>query len=142
MSGGTITGTDELFKNLKKLPEKVRVSIAVGATRKVAVTIAKEAQANVPVDTGALKLSIATVKRKEKYGDTTYIVVPRRKRKVKVNGIKGQVSGWYAHFIEFGTVNQPAHPFLRPAYENIGPNAAKIYTIYGKKRFDKEMSKL
>jgi len=138
----SITGTDNIFRNLRELPERVRVNIGVGATRKVANAIVKEAKANAPVDTGSLKLSIAAVKRRDRTGNTKYSVVPKNSKNVRVNGIKGKVTGWYAHFVEFGTVNTPAHPFLRPAYENIGPNAIEIFTEYANKRFDKEMRRL
>lgn len=33
------------------------------------------------------------------------------------SALKGGFQGWRAHFIEFGTVKQPAKPFMRPAYD-------------------------
>jgi len=30
---------------------------------------------------------------------------------------------WYWHFVEFGTVKMPAHPFIRPAFDAVKDEA-------------------
>lgn len=60
------------------------------------------AQANAPVRRGKLKAAIHTEAADD--GDGTYVVA-------------GDGEAWYGHFSEFGTVRQPAKPFLVPATE-------------------------
>lgn len=44
------------------------------------------------------------------------------------SGLKVKNDGYYAHMVEYGTVNFPAKPFMRPAYEESKPEVVKIIT--------------
>lgn len=37
-----------------------------------------------------------------------------------------RVDGYYAHFVEYGTVDQPPQPYMRPAVESAGDLALRI----------------
>lgn len=63
-----------------------------------AAQITADAQRIVPVDTGRLRASI----RPARLGQAQWEVAPHTD---------------YAGFVEFGTRNQPAQPYLRPSFE-------------------------
>jgi len=148
--------TDEFLqvqKALEKLPGVLQQKVVVGATRAAAKVIANEAKENVPVRSGLLKKSIGVAKAKKadtKEGHVLFCVVPKSKisfsAKVTVNGqsgkLKGKVNAYYAHMVEFGTVNMAAQPFLRPAFENAGNKSVDAFQAYALKRVDKEIAKL
>jgi len=153
MSDVTVLGMDEILKKLKKLPERVQKNVLTGAIRASAKPIFEEAKRLAPVHSGSLKNSIDVVKRKSKDKNIIiYSVVPRSsKRKTKrftlKDGTKWKISGevgsgWYAHFLEFGTSKMSAHPFMRPAFEKEGENTIKAAKEYMNKRIDKEIAKL
>ena len=59
---------------------------------------------------GNLKKSIGTWVRRSEKSPHLYLGARYGKR-------SRTYDGWYYRFVEFGTVNQPARPFLRPAWE-------------------------
>ena len=62
-----------------------------------------------------LKKAIATMTfRRDKTG--VYVGAKRGKSQAIVQGTKAaNADGYYAHFLEFGTINSAAYPFMRPA---------------------------
>lgn len=99
-----IKGMDELVGKLNKMNQmmSVRVEEQVNETGKA---IRKSAKARVPVDPvdgGDLKKTISMKRSKDKLSAT-------------IGPQKGE--WWKGIFIEFGTVNQPAQPFMHPAWE-------------------------
>jgi HK97 gp10 family phage protein len=64
------------------------------------VSVVDAAKARVPVDTGALQNAIHIDIQPE----GIYVVA-------------GDSKAWYGHLVEHGSVNQPARPFLIPAFE-------------------------
>ena len=127
-----VTGLDEVLRKLKKLPERVQKNVITGAIRAGAKPIVREAKALVPTKTGTLKKSIGIVKRKSKDKNIIHFSVAPRVKK----------GGFYAHFVEFGTVKTSAHPFMRPAFEKKGEESIDFVREYMKKRVDKEIAKL
>lgn len=50
---------------------------------------------------------------------------------------KGQrVDGYYAHMVEFGTINQPPQPYMRPAAQQAGGAALRLALNELKKEID------
>lgn len=94
-----IVGMDEVIGKLNKLDVEARKGVRA-QVRKSANAIRKGAQSRVPVDSGKLKRSIRA--RYSADGFTAEIAP----------GLK-----WRAHFIEFGTVDRPATPYMTPAWE-------------------------
>lgn len=73
--------------------------------RKKGLKVVRKAKNNAPVDTGRLRASISL--EEESMG----------------NGLIRVLVGTnvdYARFVEFGTSNQPAQPYLRPALREVG----------------------
>ena len=127
-----VLGMDELFKKMKVLPDRVQKNVLPGAIRASTKPIITEARSLVPKDSGTLKKSIGNVKRKSKDKNIVHFSVAPLKKK----------DGWHGHFIEFGTVKMPAHPFMRPAFEKEGKQTIEVAKEYMVKRIDKEIAKL
>ncbi|UFH59834.1 HK97-gp10 family putative phage morphogenesis protein [Sulfurovum mangrovi] len=143
--------TDE-FKDvqdaLSKFRTNVKEKIVTGAARSSANVIADEAKARVHVRTGLLKKSIGVAKAKKKDtapGHVKFYVVAKSKvqgtKKVTIGGQSGKmkfkVYAWYAHMVEFGTVNMAAIPFMRPAYETKGTESVRVFQDEVFKRIEK-----
>lgn len=113
-----ITGAAEIAALLKQMPDRVSQRVVENALRAGARVIAAEARENVPVDTGELRDSITVAVSKWEGR--------RRKRDegVVFVGFKSPASR-RAHLTEFGTVNQPAQPFMRPALDAKGAEAVE-----------------
>lgn len=96
-----IKGMGELVGKLNKLNQmmSVRVEEQVNETGKA---IRKSAKARVPVDSGDLKKTISMKRSKDKLSAT-------------IGPQKGE--WWKGIFIEFGTVDQAAQPYMSPAWE-------------------------
>lgn len=125
---------EALLNALKQFPINIQKNVMTGAIRAGANVIRDEARKRVAKRTRNLEKSIKTIKRKAERNQIKFTVTPAKGRSEKYDG-------WYAHFIEFGTVNQPAQPFMRPAFEqsnNESLNAAKKYIA---DRIPKEVEK-
>ncbi len=122
-----------LMATLKKFPKNIQRNVMTGAVRAGAAVIRNEARVRVPKRTGNLKKSIIVMKRKtESYGLIRFSVTPSK---------KGKNSGWYAHFIEFGTIHQSAKPFMRPALDAKQDEALQASQEYIAKRIPEEVLK-
>ena len=98
--------------------------IAAGITRTVpeamtagAEIMAEAARSKAPVETGALRDSIKVKRRASQ--DVISVAGRYSSRDI-------EVGAFYGMFIEFGTVQRPAHPFLVPAYEEASPEVYKL----------------
>ncbi len=119
-----VTGLRELGERMRKLSDKVAKRVSVAATGAAARVIKKRAIANVvrnpSIETGSLRDSLITKKvPKGQSAVTSEHIVTVRGRGKPANK-KGQKINRapHAHLVEFGTVNMPAEPFLRPAFDN------------------------
>ena len=120
-----VDGLADLRKQMLRLKEDVATKIAGRATNAAAQIVKKQAKTNIQispsVDEGDL-LKAVIVKKipKSKTPLTSEHIVTvrgRGRRGAKARGGKAQATAPHAHFVEFGTVNMPAEPFLRPALE-------------------------
>jgi HK97 gp10 family phage protein len=143
----------EVQRVLTKLPVVMQRKVVVGGVRTAGNVIKKEAQKRVAVDTGMLKKSIAvrTAKKKDtKEGHVKFYIVPLTNvvinRRVKVGGqsakLKAKVKSFHSHFLEFGTKNMEARPYLLPAAEATTNTAVKAFQEYVFKRTEKEVARL
>lgn len=114
----TLSGVDELNRVFKQLPKKLGEKAVLNAVRAGARTVRDEARRLVPVKTGQLRKDIKVITEKKSR---------RTAEKLVSVGVKGP-SAFRAHFIEFGTRNFPARPFLRPAAANKAEEAIRIMT--------------
>jgi len=101
-----LSGFEELEQTLRDGTKKMAVKFLRGA-EKSAGKIWQEAIANrAPVDTGHLAESIK-IKTEVKSGDNGSMTMK----------VGPDQSAFYGVFQEFGTKDQPARPFMRPAFE-------------------------
>ena len=146
MAGGQITrveGLRQLGDAMRRLGADVAKKAARSATGSAAALVKKAAQDNIrkspSIDSGSL-LS-AVIAKKLPNGQTPltseHIVTVRGRG--KTFNKKGQkiARAPHAGFVEFGTVEMPAEPFLRPALsQNVRPAIDKMAQVL-KRRIDK-----
>lgn len=152
--------TDEWLdvqRALSKLPIVLKERVVTGATGAAARVIRDEAKNRVPVKTGTLKKAIIAKKARKnnqpKEG-IRYLVVPKTTLKVKSNillsvggnQVKGKVVSkyhtFYGRFLEDGTKNMAAKPYLLPAAKAKKDEAVKAFQDYAIIRTEKEVRKM
>ena len=148
-----VNGLAQLEKTLKALPDRLGKKVVMQALRKAANVIKKDAQNRVPVlkeatpyrNPGTVKKAIKVRKSKQdKYG--VYVgVKPLAVKKImefKGDSAQNPNDPYYWWQLEFGNVNMPAHPFLRPAFESNVQASIKEFENYAKDRVVVEAEKL
>lgn len=138
-----VLGLRELGESMRLMKSEISTKIARGMTNAGAQVVKKAAISNVvaspAIDTGSLRDAII-VKRMPK-GEATagltseHIVTVRRKASGRKTKTK-QLTAPHARFVEFGTVNMPPEPFLRPALAENVTKATEAMRDYGKKRVE------
>lgn len=99
-----LEGINELLNNLEKLGDKGK-RVENKALRGAGNVVEEAIKGETPVRSGNLKRSIKTSNVKTKDGVKQVEVGPDKK-------------GWYGKFLEFGTVNIKADPFMSRGYDN------------------------
>ena len=112
MANLDIEGVDNLVKKLEELGRKGS-RIENAALKKAGERVKDAIQEETPVRTGELKRSIAVSGVRTKEGVKHVEVSPGK-------------DGWYGVFVEFGTVNQSANPFMSRGYEKSKEDAMAI----------------
>ena len=120
-SGMRLRGADRIDRNLRATakvaePERVKSALMVGA-----IVIRDEARTLAPMRRGILRESIIV-------SDTATSATFDRKFVTIFVGPDS--SGWHGVFVEFGTVNMTAEPFMRPAFDMKTGAAAKASAKY------------
>lgn len=130
-----VSGLKELQKALKAMPEAAKKPILSRALTKAAKPIETEGEMKAPWLTGDLAISVQTVIRdnlrnkdavlavigpamteyRQLKKPVPYVKGPKR-GKMRTNQVGG-TPGVYGYFVEFGTGDTPAQPFMRPAFE-------------------------
>jgi HK97 gp10 family phage protein len=151
-----ISGLKELNDALTELPERIAKNALSASVYAAAKIIRDEAKSQAPVHTGAvseghppagtLKRSIIMKhisEKSSKYNQTFYVLV-RHGKKYQRQGKKGNLSqdAFYWRFIEFGTANMPAKPFMRPAFETQKTAAVEALKNKLASRIEEEARKL
>lgn len=126
-----IEGLKELQMALNTLPLEIQKRPLRSAVSAGAKVIEQEAEKRAPVRTGNLQKAIYRVRSRSEssVGRETYNVAVRKGKATYADSAKNRRLGragktyatqglaYYWRFLEFGTVNMPARPFLRPAFE-------------------------
>lgn len=150
ITGVKIEGMKEVEQLLKKMPDKMKKAELKKLLRASTADTIDAARSHVPQSSrphhrysggkkvatytpGNLRKSIGNITGRNRTNPTIY-VGPRA-------GKNRKYDGYYGNFVEYGTVNAPAQPFMRPAYEQTkgqaGPAAAKKIARYVQKVIDK-----
>lgn len=99
-----LEGINELLNNLEKLGDKGK-RVENKALRGAGNVVEEAIKSETPVRSGNLKRSIKTSNVKTKDGVKQVEVGPDKK-------------GWYGKFLEFGTTNIKADPFMSRGYDS------------------------
>lgn len=140
---GDISG-NELLKALQQFPKNIQKNVMIGAIRASANVVRDRARELVVKDTGNLKKSIVSIQRSNRLAFNQFSMMKGNENTItfSVTPSKGgKNSGWYAHFIEFGTSKQVAQPFLRPAFEQSQDDCLIKAKEYIAKRIPEEVAK-
>lgn len=153
-------GLDGLLRSLRQLPKELQGKPLQTGMRKAGNLIRDEAKRRVPRASGFMSKQIvvrraaAKDRRKARVGagGEYFTVGVRTGKKVKYANTKRnrrqgragklyEQSGWahYWRFIEFGTKKMRAKPFLTPAAEARGPQAAQVMIDETRNAIDKIM---
>lgn len=138
------TGFKELQKSLRQFPINVQKNISVGAIRAGCKPIVAKARQLAPRESGDLKKSIKTRKRRTKEKHIVKFSVSAG-NSVKTKDGKKRI--FYAAYIEWGYTKKNGHavmaqPFMRPAFELTATECIDATKAYYAKRIPKEIAKL
>jgi HK97 gp10 family phage protein len=146
-----IEGLSELLEKLKALPSEIG-SKGGGPLRLALLTAAKVMRdhARAPVDTGRLKRNIILFRDRdprssgvtEQYGITFRRGKRGRQRRSYHASARGENDAFYGRFVEFGTSDTPAQPFLRPAFETKKMESAEVFRTKLADAIDKAVKKM
>ena len=111
----SIAGFKELEADFKLLSNAEQRKVSKKAVRAGAVVFRDAVRANAPVHSGLLKRSVSvdTVRGSLTAG-VKFKKVPAKKKGKKG---KHKSTPYYWYFLEHGTSNMPAKPFVRPAFD-------------------------
>jgi HK97 gp10 family phage protein len=137
-----IKGLDKLLAAMKELPKAIeqkclKVAVMTGAN------VIKRAAADLVVRrTGLVSkaVRIAFNRQESPHGKAVYHVFVSGKVKGKLKG--KTVVPYYWRFLEFGTVKMAAKPFMRPAFDSTGREAAEVIKGKLKERIEIEAARL
>lgn len=150
-----ISGLRELQAALKELPERVAKNALRASVYAGAKIVRDDAKQRAPIFTGpviqghpppgTLKKSVIMKQIPEqsgKFHQTFYVAVRHGKKYQKVGKKEINRDAFYWRFVEFGTANMAARPFMRPAFE--AQKLAAVEAIKAKlaDRIEEEAQKL
>lgn len=107
-----VEGMDQLLSRLRQMGDKADAAIDIALT-KAAKNLQKEMKSEAVFTQG---YSTGNLRESIKVSDISGTGINRQ---IAVGPEKGKGSehdGWYAHFLEFGTKNMSAQPFIEPAF--------------------------
>jgi HK97 gp10 family phage protein len=104
MITANIKGMPDLLRELQRLSEAAQGRVARNMAMGAARVVAKHARALAPVDTGALKKSVKARRGKQRLAKGQALAF-------------ANAADFKSHWLEYGTVHQPAQPYLRPALD-------------------------
>ncbi|MEI7247976.1 HK97-gp10 family putative phage morphogenesis protein [Pectobacterium carotovorum] len=145
--GLDFSGLNDIAKDLEKLSKAENNKVLRDATRAGAEVLKDEVIANAPARTGKMRKNVVVVtqksRRKGEISSGVHIrgVNPKTgnsDNKMKANNPR---NAFYWRFVEMGTVDMPAHPFVRPAFDVRQEEAANAAIARANRAIDEVLSK-
>ncbi|AOR64861.1 HK97-gp10 family putative phage morphogenesis protein [Pectobacterium wasabiae] len=121
--GLDFSGLSEIAKDLEKLSRAENNKVLRDATRAGADVLKEEVIDRAPVNTGKMRKNVVVVtqksRRKGEISSGVHIrgVNPNTGNSDNKMKASNPRNAFYWRFVEMGTVNMPAHPFVRPAFD-------------------------
>jgi HK97 gp10 family phage protein len=131
-SGVKIEGLEGLQDILGDLGPRAARNLNRSTIHAVAGIVRKEARKKAPKDEGTLKKAIKAKRRKPRHPDYPYSDV------MVEHGRNAKNDAWYWRFVEYGTQDLPARPFIQPAIDGIRYDIPAIY----RKEFANKLAKM
>ncbi|MBN3344982.1 HK97 gp10 family phage protein [Pectobacterium brasiliense] len=145
--GLDFSGLNDIAKDLEKLSKAENNKVLRDATRAGAEVLKEEVIANAPERTGKMRKNVVVVtqksKRRGEISSGVHIrgVNPRTGNSDNTMKAKNPRNAFYWRFVEMGTVNMPAHPFVRPAFDTRQEEAANAAIARANHAIDEVLSK-
>lgn len=141
------SGLNDIAKDLEALSRAENNKVLRDATRAGAEVLKEEVIARAPVRTGKLKKNVVVVTQKScrrgEISSGVHIrgVNPRTGNSDNTMKANNPRNAFYWRFVELGTANMPAHPFVRPAYDTREEEAASVAIARMNQAIDEVLSK-
>jgi len=140
------SGLLDLSEDLRALSKAENRKVMRDATRAAANVFKDEAIKRAPRRTGKLAKNIVVITQRDRNGNITSGVHVRgtnprtgnSDNKVKASNAR---NAFYWRFVELGTSNMAAVPFIRPAYDARQDDAAKVAFARANQAIDEVLSK-
>jgi HK97 gp10 family phage protein len=139
-----VGGLRELHDFLQQLPVRLEKNILRGMVRAAAKPVADAARAKAPVlkeddprrVPGALAKSVRIMSTVVRGAEVKGGVAAGGRVNVKKGRVRGETNAFYAPFVEYGTKNMAAQPFMRPAADTQFHAAIDVGAAYVRERVD------
>ena len=141
------SGLEDIARDLETLSRAENNKVLRDATRAGADVLKTEVINRAPVRTGKMKKNVVVVtqksRRRGEISSGVHIrgVNPRTGNSDKTMKANNPRNAFYWRFVELGTVNMPAHPFVRPAFDTRQEEAAEAAIARMNSAIDKVLSK-
>jgi len=119
------SGLDEIARDLETLSRAENNKVLRDATRAGAEVMREEVIQRAPERTGKMKKNVVILtqkaRRRGEISSGVHIrgVNPRTGNSDNTMKANNPRNAFYWRFVELGTVNIPAHPFVRPAFDEV-----------------------
>jgi HK97 gp10 family phage protein len=131
VSGGiSIGGIPELAHIIDALGVRESRNLNRATIHAVAAVTTKAAKAKAPKDSGTLRRALKAKRRRAQNPDKPFSDV------MVEHGKDAKNDAWYWRFVEFGTTEQAARPFIQPSIDEVRANIVPIY----KEQFFKKLA--
>lgn len=141
------SGLSDIARDLEVLSRAESNKVLRDATRAGADVIRKAVVNNAPERTGKLKKNVVILTQRSKRRGEIISGVHIRGRNLRTgnsdNSMKARDprNAFYWRFVELGTINMPAHPFIRPAFDTTEELAAQVAIRHMNRAIDEALSK-
>lgn len=141
------SGLDEIARDLETLSRAENNKVLRDATRAGAEVLREEVIQRAPERTGKMKKNVVILTQKSRRRGEISSGVHIRGRNLRTgnsdNSMKASDprNAFYWRFVELGTVNMPAHPFVRPAFDTRQEQAAQVAMERMNRAIDEVLSK-
>ncbi|EOL9019483.1 HK97-gp10 family putative phage morphogenesis protein [Cronobacter dublinensis] len=141
------SGLDEIARDLETLSRAENNKVLRDATRAGAEVLREEVIQRAPERTGKMKKNVVILtqkaRRRGEISSGVHIrgVNPRTGNSDNTMKASNPRNAFYWRFVELGTVNMPAHPFVRPAFDTRQEQAAQVAMERMNRAIDEVLSK-
>lgn len=141
------SGLDEIARDLETLSRAENNKVLRDATRTGAEVLREEVIQRAPERSGKLKKNVVVLTQKSRRRGEISSGVHIRGRNMRTGNSDNSMktsdprNAFYWRFVELGTVNMPAHPFVRPAFDTRQEQAAQVAMERMNRAIDEVLSK-